>query len=44
MIGTRGEEFGVGAFSGKQRPAHIHDKKMERARRGYERVFICLSR
>ena len=44
MIGTRGEEFGVGAFSGKQRPAHIRDKKMELARRGYERVFICLSR
>lgn len=27
MIGTRGEEFGVGAFSGKQRPVHNLDKK-----------------
>lgn len=39
-MGTKGEEIGVGAFSGKQRPAHIHDKKN---RAGEARVFIRLS-
>lgn len=39
-MGTRGEEIGVGAFSGKQRPAHIHDKKnTEQARREF--LFVC---
>lgn len=41
VMGTRGEEIGVGAFSGKQRPAHIHDKKKntEQARREF--LFVC---
>lgn len=32
---------GVWGWGGKQRPAHIRDKKIERERRGM-RVFICL--